>query len=71
MVPIRSVVVVNVVPLVRHEGAHVKIFRKGYKRRDLLVESVGMFETLDKKRKALFTNILRFFIKIKIPSNGN
>ncbi len=42
----RSVIVVNVVPLVRHEGAHVKIFWKGDKRRDLLMESIGMFKTL-------------------------
>lgn len=38
-------VVVDVAP-VRHERRHVEVLGEGDERRDLLVESVGMFETL-------------------------
>lgn len=41
-------VVIDVSPM-RHERAHVEVFWKGDERRDLLVESIGMFKALLRK----------------------
>lgn len=52
-------VVVDVAP-VRHERRHVQVFGEGDERRDLFVESVGMFETLQ---------LMKTFVKHHQSSN--
>lgn len=43
-------VVVDVAP-VRHERRHVKVLGERDERRDLLVQTVGMFETLQRRNQ--------------------
>jgi hypothetical protein len=45
------IVVVIVVPTVWHERCHVKMFRKCHKCLYFLMEVIGMFKSLDTKRK--------------------
>lgn len=46
----RRIDVVVDVTTVRHERAHVQIFREGDECRDLFMESIGMFEALCREK---------------------